>query len=47
VPAGSEAERARLLLEVGELAAGHLVEIDLGRAGAEIDSNATYCRTAQ
>ena len=36
VPAGLQSERARLLLEVGELAARHLMEIDLGRAGAEV-----------
>ena len=36
VPAGFEAERAGLFLEVGELAAGHFVQVDLGGAEAEI-----------
>ena len=36
VPAGVEAQRAGLLLEVGELAAGHLVQIHLGGAGLEV-----------
>ena len=36
VPARLEAERAGLLLEVGELAARHLVEIDLRGAEAEV-----------
>ena len=34
-PALLEAHRARLLLEVGELPAGHLVQVDLGGRGAE------------
>ena len=36
VPARLEAERARLFLEIGELAARHLVQIDLRGAEAEI-----------
>ena len=48
VPALLEPERARLLLEVGELPARHLMQIDFGRAGALSSlSKAAYCaRTA-
>ncbi len=48
VPARLEAERARLFLEVGELAAGHLVQIDLRRAGPlrSLSKAAYWVRTA-
>ena len=36
MPAVGKAERARLFLQVGELAAGHLVQIDLRRAGPHV-----------
>ena len=35
-PARVEAERARLLAQVGVLATGHLVAIDIGGAGADV-----------
>ena len=36
MPARFETERTRLLLQVGELPAGHLVQIDFGCPGLEI-----------